>query len=170
MSHKVCEKRYIIAAIKKALGKAMTERVRIYHLCVNAVLLGKLLQFARNAPCGDTLSSLIEEDETAVILLFCKPRKGFFLQGLRNVDAAELTALRVQVEIAESDVFHLDLDQLTHSRARGSKKADHKVPEQFAVLFQTLLEVQVIRSTDNIFEERLLLTLYKGQLPLLPEL
>lgn len=93
MSHKVCEKRYIIAAVKKALGKAMTERVRIYHLCVNAVLLCKLLQFARNAPCGDTLSSLIEEDETAVLLLFCKPRNGFFLQGLRNVDAAKFTAL-----------------------------------------------------------------------------
>ena len=36
MSHKVCEKRYIIAAVKKALGKAMTVRVRIYHLCINA--------------------------------------------------------------------------------------------------------------------------------------
>ena len=30
-----------------------------------------------------------------------------------------------------------------------------------------LLEVQVIRFTDNIFEERLLLNLDKGQLPLL---
>ena len=64
-------------------------------------------------------------------------------------------------------MFHLDLYQLAHSRSRGSKKADHKVPEQFAVLFQTLLEVQVIRFTDNIFEERLLLNLDKGQLPLL---
>lgn len=129
MSHKVCEKRNIVAAVKKALGEAVTERVRIYHFCVDAVLLRKLFQFTRNAPCGDTLSTLIEEDKTAVLLLFCKPRKGFFLQGLRNVDAAELTALRVQVEIAESDVFHLDLDQLTHSRARGSKKADHEVPK-----------------------------------------
>ena len=88
MSHKIGKERYIITAVKKALGEAVTERVRIYHLCVNAVLLRKLLQFARNAPCGDTLSSLIEEDETAVMLLFRKPRKGFFLQGLRNVDAA----------------------------------------------------------------------------------
>ena len=167
MPHKVCEKRYIVATIKKALGKAVTERVRIYHLCVDAVLLGKLFQFARNAPCGDALSTLIEEDKTAVLLLFCKPRKGFFLQGLRNVDTAELAAFGVQVEIAELDVFHLDLDQLAHSRSRSSKKADHKVPEQFAVLFQTLLEVQVIRFTDNIFEERLLLYFDKGQLPLL---
>ena len=80
MSHKVCEKRYIVAPFKKALGEAVTERVRIYHLCVDAVLLRKLFQFARNAPCGDTLSTLIEEDKTAVLLLFCKPRKGFFLQ------------------------------------------------------------------------------------------
>ncbi len=71
MSHKVCEKRYIIAAVKKALGKAMTERVRIYHLCVDAVLLCKLLQFALNAPCGDTLSTLIEKNKTAVLFLFC---------------------------------------------------------------------------------------------------
>ena len=93
MSHKVCEERYIIAAVKKALGKTVAERVRIYHLCINAVLLRKLLQLARYASCGDTLSTLIEEDKTAVLLLFCKPRKGFFLQGLRNVDTAELAAL-----------------------------------------------------------------------------
>ena len=43
MSHKVCEKRYIIAAVKKTLGKAVTERVRIYNLCINAVLFRKLL-------------------------------------------------------------------------------------------------------------------------------
>ena len=161
MSHKVCKKRYIVAAVKKALGEAVAERVWIYHFCVDAVLLRKLFQFTRNAPCGDTLSSLIEEDETAVLLLFCKPRNGFFLQGLRNVDAAELTALRVQIKIAESDVFHLDLDQLTHSRSRCSKKADHKVPEQFAVLFQTLLEVQVIRFAYDVFEKRFLLNFYK---------
>ena len=167
MSHKVCEKRNIVATVKKALGEAVAERVRIHHLCVDAVLRRKLFQFARNAPCGDTLSTLIEEDKTAVLLLFCKPRKGFFLQGLRNVDTAELAAFGVQVMIAEPDVFHLDLDQLAHSRSRGSKKADHKEPEQFAVLFQTLFEVQVIRFTDNIFEEWLLLNLDKGQLPLL---
>lgn len=167
MPHKIGKESNIITLCKKALGEAVAERVWIYHLCVDVVLLGKLLQFARNAPCGDTLSTLIEKDETAVLLLFGKPRKGFFLQGLRNVDTAELTALRVQVEIAEPDVFHLDLDQLAHSRSRGSKKADHKVPEQFAVLFQTLFEVQVIRFTDNIFEEWLLLNLDKGQLPLL---
>ena len=106
MSHKVCEERYIVAAVKKALGEAVTERVRIYHLCVNAVLLCKLLQFARNTPCGDTLSTLIEEDETTVLLLLGKPRKGFCLQGLRNVDSAELAAFGVQIEIAEPDVFY----------------------------------------------------------------
>ena len=29
MSHQVCEERYIVAAVKKALGEAVTERVRI---------------------------------------------------------------------------------------------------------------------------------------------
>ena len=86
---------------------------------------------------------------------FSKPRKGFFLQGLRNVDTAELAAFGVQVEIAELNVFHLDLDQLAHPRSRGSKKADHKVPEQFAVLFQTLLEVQVMAKFHAEWSDRL---------------
>ncbi len=88
MPHKIGKKSNIVKAVKKALGETVTERVRIYHFCINAVLFGELFQFARYAPCGDTLSTLIKEDETAVLLLFSEPRKSFCLQGLRNVDAA----------------------------------------------------------------------------------
>ena len=102
MPHKIGKESNVIALSKKALSKAVTERVRIYYLCVNAVLLGVLLQLTRNAPCGDTLSTLIQEDKTAVLFLISKPAEGFFLQGLRNVDTTELTTFGVQVKIKSS--------------------------------------------------------------------
>ena len=93
MPHQIGKECNIIAAFQKALCKAMTERVRIDHLRINTVLDRKLFQLTSNTSCGNTLSTLIQEDKSTVLSLFIQPLKCFLLQRFRNVDSAELTAL-----------------------------------------------------------------------------
>lgn len=93
VSHKVSKESNIVTAFQKAFRKAVPERVRIYHLRVDAVFDSVLFQLAGNTPCGDTAAALIEENKPAVLTLIGKPGQRFLLQGFRDVDTAQLAAL-----------------------------------------------------------------------------
>ena len=62
--------------------------------------------------------------------------------------------------MTQPDVFHLNLNQFADPCASGRKKANHEIPEQFIVLFQTGLKIFIVGLADNIFQKGL--DLYAG--------
>ena len=86
------------------------------------------------------------------MVLIVQPRKGFILQSLGYVYSSEFTALRIQVQIPQLDVFHLDLYELTAPCAGCSQKAYYKIPKQLVISFETGFEILVIGLADDIFQ------------------
>lgn len=54
--HEVGKKGDIIESVEKVLCESMTERVRVNHIAVKAILFGKGLQLNRNASCGKAVA------------------------------------------------------------------------------------------------------------------
>ena len=88
MSHKISQKRYIIAAVKKTFSKSMAERVRIHNHRIDAVFHCQFFQLPRDATGGNTFPILVQKNEAAFLSLFSQPRKGFILQFFRDINSA----------------------------------------------------------------------------------
>ena len=55
---------------------------------------------------------------------------------LWDIDAAELAAFRVDIDVAASDMLDLKLDEFMDPGAGGSEKVDNEIPVEIAVAFQ----------------------------------
>ena len=59
LSHEIGKECYIITALQKALGKSMTERVRINNRRIDTILHRQFFQLPRNATRCNTLPILV---------------------------------------------------------------------------------------------------------------
>ena len=69
--------------------------------------------------------------------------------------------------MAQLDVFHLDLYELTDPCAGCSQKAYYKVPEQLVIPLEAGFEILIICFTYDIFQKGFLLHSYKRHFPAL---
>ena len=114
--------------------------------------------------CGDLLSFGVQKKITggssdAFIVFHC-----FLLKRGRNVDPPNLSCFRVEVDVSSDDVLVFELDQLRHSGARRTKKADYEIPFVVPILPELVLEELVVGIADDVLKERLLLKLDELQL------
>ena len=70
-------------------------------------------------------------DTAAVTPDFC-----LLTEGIRDVDAADLPAFRVEIQISAGQMFRLDLHQLADSGTGGDQKTDDEIPEIVMFRFQ----------------------------------
>lgn len=101
------------------------------------------------------------------MVLIVQPRKGFILQSLGYVYSSELTALRVQIQMPQLDVFHLDLYELTDPCACCGQKAYYKIPEQLVIPFEAGFEILIVGLADDILQKGFLLHSHKRHFPAL---
>ena len=55
-------------------------------------------------------SIFVQIKKAALLVLFSQPGKGFLLKFFRNVDSTQLSAFGIKVEMAELNMFNLDLN------------------------------------------------------------
>ena len=60
----------------------------------------------------------------------------FPTERIGNVDAADLPAFRVEIQISAGQMFHLDLHQFADSGTGGDQKTDDEIPEIVMFRFQ----------------------------------
>ena len=101
------------------------------------------------------------------MVLIVQPRKGFILQSFGYVYSPEFSTLRIQIQMPQLDVFHLDLYELTDPCAGCSQKAYYKIPKQLVISFETGFEILVVGLADDIFQKGFLLHSYKRHFPAL---
>ena len=157
VAHQVGQQRDVPASLEEALRETVPERVRIHDGGIDLVFDGQRLQVRRDAARGDARAAWVLEQESAFDPVPSEPVERFRPQGGRNVDAPELSALRVEVQMSQPDVFQFELEQFPDPRARRSEKADDEIPPPLLFVVETLLEIEVIRLADNVLKERLLL-------------
>lgn len=135
MAHKVGQKGNIIEPREKVFGKEMAERVGIYGIRVDAVFSRVVLQLGVDSPSGDLLSPSVQEKKPAGLAFFLTPHKRLLTEGVREINAPQLAALGVQIQITAVQVFYLNLDKLTDPGPCGSQKPHHKIPQIIFLLF-----------------------------------
>ena len=118
MPHKIGKQSNIIILLQKVLGIAVTERVRIYYLFIKSVLLSVVFELLGDTSCGYTLTKTIKEQVARCTLLGFEPFKRFVTEFFRDIQSAELTALRIKIEITCFNVFYLNADQLINILSR----------------------------------------------------
>ena len=79
MPHEISQERYIITAIKEALGKSVTKGMRIHNSRVDTVLHCQLFQLPRDTTGGNAFPIFVQKNEATFLLLISQPRKGFIL-------------------------------------------------------------------------------------------
>lgn len=77
--HEISQERYIITAIKEALGKSVTKGMRIHNSRVDTVLHCQLFQLPRDTTGGNAFPIFVQKNEATFLLLISQPRKGFIL-------------------------------------------------------------------------------------------
>ena len=159
MAHQVREQRDVVEPCKEVLGEAMPEGVRIDHLGVKAVVLCKRLQLIADAASGDALAETVAEKIAACASTLRKPLVRFGLKAFRNIEATQLAALTVKVEIARFYVFNLDLQQFRNARTSRTQIAHYEIPVEPLLGFQLPAEEAVIRVADDVLQKVLLLNL-----------
>ena len=63
----------------------MSERMRVYHLGIELVLMGKDFELLGNATRGNTLTKAIKKNIARSDPLFLKPQATFLTQEFRDV-------------------------------------------------------------------------------------
>lgn len=65
VSHQIRKERDVVELREKVLGEAVPERVRVDHLRVDAVLLGKHLQLIADTSCRDSFPETVAKEVAA---------------------------------------------------------------------------------------------------------
>ena len=95
MPHEISEKSNVIAAIKEALRKTMSKRVRIYNDGINFITDGQFFKLPGDPTGSDSLSVFVQKNEAAFLLFLCQPRKGFILKSFGDVYSSEFSAFGI---------------------------------------------------------------------------
>ena len=77
MPHEVGKQGDVVELIQEVFGKAVAERVRIYHLAVDAVAIGKVLQLNRDATGGKSVACAVGEQIARRQATLFQPLCGF---------------------------------------------------------------------------------------------
>lgn len=136
MPKEIGEESEIVKAFQKAFREAVAEGVGIDDIGVDSVEKCEFLKLARDAAAGDPVAVAVCEEETAGPLLGVDPVQRLLLEMLWDIDAAELAAFRVNIDVAASDMFNFKLDEFMDPGAGGSEKVDNEIPVEIAVAFQ----------------------------------
>ena len=78
----------------------------------------------------------VSEEETAGSLLSVDPVQRFLLERFWDIDAAELAAFRVDIDVAASDMLDFKLDEFMDPGAGGGEKVDNEIPVEIPIAFQ----------------------------------
>ena len=136
MPKEISEESEIVEAFQKAFREAVAEGVGIDDVGVDPVEEREFLKLARDAAAGDPVAVAVCEEEAAGPLFSVDPVQRFLLERLWDIDAAELAAFRVDIDVAASDMFNLKLDEFMDPGAGGGEKVDDEIPVEMAVAFQ----------------------------------
>ena len=167
MTHKVSEESDVVAAFQEALCKAVTEGVRVYNHRVNTIPDCQLFQLPRDPSGGDSIPIFVQKNEAAFLVLIVQPRKGFILQSFGYVYSPEFSTLRIQIQMPQLDVFHLDLYELADPCAGCGQKAYYKIPEQLVIPLEAGIKILIVGLADDIFQKGFLLHSHKRHYPAL---
>ena len=96
----------------------------------------EFLKLARDAAAGDPVAVAVCEEEAAGPLFSVDPVQRFLLERLWDIDAAELAAFRVDIDVAASDMFNFKLDEFMDPGAGGGEKVDDEIPVEIPIAFQ----------------------------------
>ena len=136
MSKEISEESEIVKAFQKAFCEAVAKGVGIDDVGIDPVEECKFLKLARNAAAGDPIAVAVCEEETAGSLLSVDPVQRFLLERLWDIDAAELAAFRVDIDVAASDMLDFKLDEFMDPGAGGGEKVDNEIPVEIPIAFQ----------------------------------
>ena len=136
MSKEIGEESEIVKAFQKAFREAVAEGVGIDDVGIDPVEESEFLKLARDAAAGDPVAVAVCEKEAAGPLFSVDPIQRFLLEMLWDIDAAELAAFRVDIDVAASDMFNFKLAEFMDPGTGGSEKVDNEIPVEIPVAFQ----------------------------------
>ena len=170
VAHEVRQKSYVAEPLQEVLREAVPERMGVDHLRIQTVPAGQGLQLHRHAARSETSAVTVQEKIPAVAALALQPCQGLPDEPAGDVYPPRLASLGIDVEIAGTDMLHLELHELSHARPGGRHEPHHEIPVGVAVLPEAGLEEPVVGVTDHVLKEVLLLDLHETQLePVLPD-
>ena len=136
MSKEIGEESEIVKTFQKAFCEAVAEGVGIDDVGIDSVEECEFLKLARDAAAGDPVAVAVCEEEAAGPLFSVDPVQRFLLERLWDIDAAELAAFRVDIDVAASDMFNFKLDEFMDPGAGGGEKVDDEIPVEIPIAFQ----------------------------------
>ena len=122
MSKEIGEESEIVKTFQKAFCEAVAEGVGIDDVGIDSVEECEFLKLARDAAAGSLLS--------------VDPVQRFLLERFWDIDAAELAAFRVDIDVAASDMLDFKLDEFMDPGAGGGEKVDNEIPVEIPIAFQ----------------------------------
>ena len=136
MSKEIGEESEIVKTFQNAFCEAVAEGVGIDDVGIDSVEECEFLKLARDAAAGDPVAVAVCEEEAAGPLFSVDPVQRFLLERLWDIDAAELAAFRVDIDVAASDMFNFKLDEFMDPGAGGGEKVDDEIPVEIPIAFQ----------------------------------
>ena len=114
------------------------------HIRIHAVLLRELAEPSADPARSYPLAVFVDPEIARVAANLREPCQRRALERRGDVDAAELPAFSVDVDIAGADVLDLELEELMYARPCCAEEPNDEIPSLVFLGLQPLLQVLVV--------------------------
>lgn len=149
MSENVSKESDIAVPFQKVFRKPVTERMRIHSIGIDSVADREMFEAGMDPSDRHGAAVLIEKEKTAGLSTLMAPGDRLVTERVGNINTADLSAFRVEIQITAVEVLDLDLGQFADTRACGYEKTHDKIPEHLTVFPESLLKKFTVLIGNN---------------------